>query len=366
MKQTKKQQLLVALGLSMLCMTSVTATNQGDSLVTESFVNYVYKTWLSDAMATTVSQVTDEFYQEKVEELASLGQEQTVPNMKNTKNYLPLNLTAKSKVSLPQGSLFIPLTGDISLEKQGAVVNLTTGQESPGGTLLVGNQYLVVEYSTAVLRGSDTSVVQVLGNYGVEMEEPTVTPQIEFTDVSSQDWFYPAVSYVTTKGLFSGSGSELFTPYEGMTRGMMTTVLYRLAGSPQGEMDMAQASFSDVQSEDWYEPYIRWACAQNLAVGTGDQLFEPKRDVTRQEVLIMVHAFAESYLGLSMTHGATVAPFQDGDSVSFWAEEAMAWGIFHQLFQSIPDSNQYLKPKEVATRAEVATIFMNFYLNFQA
>lgn len=51
-----------------------------------------------------------------------------------------------------------------------------------------------------------------------------------FSDVSSGDWFYSSVDFVTKNGMFSGTSSATFSPADVMTRGMFVTVLGRYGG----------------------------------------------------------------------------------------------------------------------------------------
>ena len=39
-----------------------------------------------------------------------------------------------------------------------------------------------------------------------------------FTDVKSRDWFYDAVEYVNTEGLFNGTAPDKFSPEVAMSR----------------------------------------------------------------------------------------------------------------------------------------------------
>lgn len=69
-----------------------------------------------------------------------------------------------------------------------------------------------------------------------------------FSDVSTGSWYYDAVQYVYDAGLMSGTGSYVFSPDGATTRGMIVTILYRLAGIPA----CGSASFSDVSSGKYY------------------------------------------------------------------------------------------------------------------
>ena len=73
-----------------------------------------------------------------------------------------------------------------------------------------------------------------------------------FRDVGAGDWFYGAVEYVNTAGLFDGTGAEAFSPNEPMTRGMFVKVLGCAAGAePGGE---SASRFEDVPGDAYYAP----------------------------------------------------------------------------------------------------------------
>lgn len=53
-----------------------------------------------------------------------------------------------------------------------------------------------------------------------------------FADVAKDAWYYDAVKYVNENGLMAGTSANTFAPDLTTTRGMIVTILYRLAGSP--------------------------------------------------------------------------------------------------------------------------------------
>ena len=67
---------------------------------------------------------------------------------------------------------------------------------------------------------------------------------LPFYDVSSDDWYCDAVSYVYNAGLLTGVGEGKFEPHRTMDRAMLMTAFYRLAGSPAREMEKANRIFS--------------------------------------------------------------------------------------------------------------------------
>ena len=166
------------------------------------------------------------------------------------------------------------------------------------------------------------------------------------------------MKFVYNKGLFSGMSEDTFGPGVTMDRAMLVTVLYRLAGSPQDQMDSATAAFDDVPVGSWYEPFVRWGASQGVTAGMGDGLFAPEQSVTRQQVLVMLRGFASSQLGMELTGQTDLTQYADYNQVADWAKEAVSWAVANGLIT--PSAENTLRPADTASRAEVAGILMNF------
>lgn len=76
-----------------------------------------------------------------------------------------------------------------------------------------------------------------------------------FTDVSRDDWFANGVDYVSQKGLMSGTGTGTFAPNTALTRGMLVTILYQMAGAPEVT---GTCPFRDVAAGSYYEKAAIW------------------------------------------------------------------------------------------------------------
>lgn len=71
----------------------------------------------------------------------------------------------------------------------------------------------------------------------------------------------------------------------------------------------------------------------------------------------MLYGYAGRDEQLSGSDGA-LASYQDQASVSGWAREAMAWAVSTGVITGT--STTTLAPQKVGTRAEVATVLMQF------
>lgn len=173
-----------------------------------------------------------------------------------------------------------------------------------------------------------------------------------FSDVFQSDWFYAGVEYAVTNGLFSGTSATTFSPNTTMTRGMMVTVLWRMAGSP----GTADAGFSDVSADAWYAAAVNWAAANGIVNGVGDNRFAPDDNITREQMAVILHNFAKT-VDMELPQKRE-GDFADHADISPWAKEAVDAMYAAEVLNGKGGNN--FDPKGNATRAEVATMFMNF------
>ena len=171
-------------------------------------------------------------------------------------------------------------------------------------------------------------------------------------DVKEDDWFADAVHFVVSHELMNGVDRYEFAPNMSMTRAMLVTVLYRLEDEP--EFTGSLASLGDVDVKSWYAEAVAWASETGLVNGT-DRGFEPNANITREQIATILFRYAK-YIGLDTSEAGDVSTFNDGDKVSTWAQEAMAWAVEAGLFKG--DDTGSLNPLGNATRAEVATLLM--------
>jgi hypothetical protein len=178
-----------------------------------------------------------------------------------------------------------------------------------------------------------------------------------FTDVKVGDWFYADVEYAVTNGLFHGTSATTFSPNIAMTRGMIVTVLYRLAGSP--DVSALANPFSDVAEGQYYTDAVKWAAEKGIVSGIGDNLFAPEKSVTRQDLAVIILRYAD-FAGLKLPATQPYTPFNDEADIAGYAKEAVE-ALFKADIVSGKPGNLY-DPQGTATRAEVAAILHRFIL----
>ena len=177
---------------------------------------------------------------------------------------------------------------------------------------------------------------------------------LPFTDVRSDDWFHDAVSYVYERGIMKGVAETSFAPGRTAARGMIVTMLWRMAGEPE---TTNAAPFTDIPADAYYAKAVVWAAENGIVTGIGDGTFAPDAPASRQQMAAILYRYA-SFMKYSTAGAADLSGFSDADIIAEYAKPALAWADANGLINGMKDN--VLAPQESATRAQVAVILMRF------
>ena len=178
-------------------------------------------------------------------------------------------------------------------------------------------------------------------------------PDMPFIDVNPNSWYYSAIEFVYNKGIMNGVTASSFNPDGTITRGMIVTMLWRMAGEPSA----VSAGFADVAADSYYAKAIAWAAKNGIIEGYSASSFGPNDAITREQLATVLYRYAK-YLGYTTT-GSSLSGYYDASRVSSWAKDAMGWAVKNGVVTGL--SSTWLNPNGTASRAEAAQMFMNFY-----
>ena len=139
----------------------------------------------------------------------------------------------------------------------------------------------------------------------------TAIARFPFTDVVAGTWYYGAAAYAYNNGLFAGMTPTTFAPNATMTRAMLVSVLWRLAGAPAPK---APNTFVDVPDGAWYTDAVTWAAENGVVSGIGGSRFDPSGFVTREQTaeilynLSLIHILAVGMSGCAKIALTTATP----------------------------------------------------------
>ena len=226
----------------------------------------------------------------------------------------------------------LDLPGDTSVRVEIPVENMTAGTVAVLVTADGGSE--IVKTSVATESGV---VLTLSGGETVKLVDNTKT----FADVAGSFWGAEAVTFVTSRELFQGTGAATFDPNAPMDRAMIVTVLARLDG------------VDTTTGGTWYEAGAQWAMSNGISDGSGlDQ------NLTREQLAVMLYRYAQ-YKGYDVSAGedANILSYADAFDVSEYAIPAMQWACGAGV---ISGKDGALDPAGSATRAEVAAMLMRF------
>ena len=179
-----------------------------------------------------------------------------------------------------------------------------------------------------------------------------------FTDVPTDAWYKNAVGFIAARGITSGTGNNQFSPQGKLTRAQFVVLLmnaYRINTQNQGETGQIR-NFADAGST-YYTDYLLAAKGLSIVSGVGNNLFAPEKEITRQEMLVMLHNALRIIDEVpAATHDSELSSFNDAAQVANWAKEAVSTLVKAGI---VGGSNNRLNPAESTTRAEIAQVLYN-------
>lgn len=205
------------------------------------------------------------------------------------------------------------------------------------------------------------------GGYSTESAAtptPSATPSeseaqentMPFTDVKTDDWFYDSVKYAYENGMFTGTTETTFEPESPITRGMFVTVLGREAGIDNS--DVSDMPFSDVNTDEYYAPYVKWAAENKIINGYGDGTFGPDDLITREQMAAIIYRYAEFKGDAPQGAWAIKLDYADVSDISDYAVEGVMYCTMKGIMNGKEDNR--FAPKDNALRAEIAAVMMRY------
>lgn len=235
---------------------------------------------------------------------------------------------------------------------------------------------VVTQKPTAAEPGVRTYTCTVCGQTRTETIPATGVPETcnggpacpgyAFRDMPAPSiWSHAGLDYCIDRGYIAGTSATTVTPDGECTRAMIVSILYRVQGEPAKvngyELKKLAAPFDDVERGRWYTDAIWWAKLTGVVSGMSPSTFAPDDPITRAQLAVILYNYTKQFAPESLTETGSLAGFPDAGSVPSWARTAMAWAVGNGLISGVGENGvSYLRPEGCATRAQVATILMNY------
>lgn len=224
------------------------------------------------------------------------------------------------------------ITASVSVPKSVGSTRVDIPVSKPTGSMVA----VIVhpDGTEEIVRGSVVTETGVALRAEGDVQLKIIDNAKRFNDMADH-WAKDAVEFASSRELFNGVGNDAFGPDLSMTRGMVNTVLARLAGA------------DTAGGETWYAKGTAWAVENGISDGTA-----PEQPVTREQLAAMLYRYAGSP-AVSGELG-----FDDADSISAWARDAVRWCVDNGILNGVGGNR--MTPQDLARRGQVAAMLMRF------
>ena len=178
--------------------------------------------------------------------------------------------------------------------------------------------------------------------------------KLSFNDVSSKEWFYRAVTYSAARGITTGTSADAFSPNAPVTRGQFIVMLMRAYGIEPSIN--TKDNFADA-GNTYYTDYLAKAKELGITTGTGSNMFEPEKEISRQDMFTMLYRALQEMGQLpKATSNKGLSSFRDRADISDYAVEAVESFVQAGI---ISGTGENLNPKGQSSRAQMVQVLYN-------
>lgn len=169
----------------------------------------------------------------------------------------------------------------------------------------------------------------------------------KFSDVKESSWYGIPVLWAVAHGITSGTGDgTTFSPTEICDRAQMVTFLWNLAGKPEPVSSFADSDFTDIENNKWYTKAVLWAGDRGITAGTSPTTFEPKKQLSRAEVVRFLWNYCRQ-----PEPSVSSTPFKD--LTASWYKEAVFWAFDKGITSG--KTATLFAPADPCSRAEIVS-----------
>ncbi len=165
----------------------------------------------------------------------------------------------------------------------------------PDGDKILHENYQ--KYSSIMLRYADDKKPIALCAYydgyvwgTVPKENENRKTEVYFADKAvfadeTDEYEYYMMKKLAQRGIIFGDENNNANPFDNITRAEAVAITMRIIGVDESKS--ADSGFDDVPADMWCAPVVKKARDMGIIKGTGEKNFEPERNVTREEMVIM-------------------------------------------------------------------------------
>jgi len=179
-----------------------------------------------------------------------------------------------------------------------------------------------------------------------------------FKDIADYPWAVNAIEKLAEKKIISGIGNNMFGPSSNVKRADFLLMLMNALGINEGT---AKSNFDDVDSSRYYANAVGLAKDLGIASGSGNNLFKPDENISRQDMMVLASKALAQVSPSSLkedVNSSVLDKFEDKKDISNYAVESLSKMVEAGI---VNGSGNKIDPKSFTTRAQSAVIIYNIY-----
>ncbi len=186
---------------------------------------------------------------------------------------------------------------------------------------------------------------------------------LKYTDLNGYDYYADYVAYTSVYNTYiNGTNPPEFTkfsPKTSLTRAMIVTILYNMAGRPydNGNNPHKTNPFTDANENAYYYLPACWALDNGI---TNQTTFLPNKDVPREQTVSFLFRYA-THIGAVTDEdykNVSLSTYGDYETVSEWATESMQWAVYEGIINGTAQGN--IDPSNITQRIHASKILYVF------
>lgn len=176
-------------------------------------------------------------------------------------------------------------------------------------------------------------------------------PSEQYDDLDVNAWYHNAADWGISRGYFTGTSDNAWSPDKTLTRAEAATVIGRIFKHEPAEI--ITSIYRDVSETHWAASYIEFNTTEGYMLGYGNDSFGPSDDLTREQFALTLYRI---YADKDVTNEWATETRPDDSNISDWAYDAMVWAYNEGIINGNEAGD--LMSKKAISRAEACTMFM--------
>lgn len=203
--------------------------------------------------------------------------------------------------------------------------------------------------SSSGSKSSGVPVSPLTVNDNTQTTSAKTAAATKFSDTGNVAWAEEAINYLAEKGVVSGTGDNMFSPDNEITREAFAKMVVLAFGMYDKN---AECSYGDVAADDWSYGYIASAKKNGIISGITESEFGYGLNISRQDAAVIIKRIYD--LSGKSADIREAITFADADEIAAYAESAVnslySAGIINGT------DNTHFSPQSGITRAQSAKI----------